>query len=221
MKRIAGFLVLTSFVAGCNNQQAQVTAEGSSTLRVVEPVQAVAEFNDVPILAGGAVARVEPAEIAEPSEVPSPIGAGRALVPGKGEANDSPHADKASAGGKQTVSGAAVSGEGFTVQMQAASPVKVGEATTITVLLTAQAPFKCNDKYPYKFKFEPNPGVGFQSDVVRGMKIEGKQASLNAQVTAKAAGKQTVAGELSFSVCTPDKCLVEKKRLSVSFDVNG
>jgi hypothetical protein len=135
----------------------------------------------------------------------------------------SPRAEEAADGAAKAgvVTGPAATGEGYSVQLQAAGPLKVGQAATLTVSLKALEPFKCNDKYPYKFKFEPNAAVSFQSDVVRGMKIEGKQATLSAPFTPKAAGKQTVSGELSFSVCTPDKCLVEKQRLTISFDVSA
>lgn len=190
MKNISCLLVLMTLAAGCQSLHAREALENEAA-----PEQKVTSRVGLD------------APTAPVQDLP---GAGE--VPG---AEESP--DGASALG--TVTGPPATGEGFSVHLETTDALKVGQAATLNAVLKAKEPFKCNDKYPYKFKFEPNAAVTPQSEVVRGVKIEGKQATLTTSITPKAVGKHTVAGELSFSVCTPDKCLVEKQRLTISFEV--
>ncbi len=115
--------------------------------------------------------------------------------------------------------GPSAQGEGFEAHLAASNAYKAGAKGTVTVVLNAKAPFHCNDKYPYKFTVKPTAGVQFAQDVVKGMKIGEQQSTMAVEFTPSAAGKHTLEGTLAFSVCTDDKCLVEKQALSVTIDV--
>ncbi len=117
--------------------------------------------------------------------------------------------------------GASASGEGFEVHLAASESYEAGKKGVVTVVLNAAAPFHCNDKYPYKFTVDADPQLEYAQDVVRGMKIGESQSTMPVEFTPASAGKHTVKGTLAFSVCTDDKCLIEKQPLSVSIDVKG
>ena len=95
------------------------------------------------------------------------------------------------------------------------SPVKAGQPGALSVVLVAKAPYHVNDKYPIKLKLKETPGVKYDNLVVNkdAVKLEATKAVMPVTFTADAAGKRTVAGQFAFSVCTEDKCLMEKRDL--------
>jgi hypothetical protein len=103
--------------------------------------------------------------------------------------------------------------------MQGAGSVQTGKAANVQVVLEAVAPFHCNDKYPYKFTPAPTAGVTYPQEVIRGMNVTEQRSTMSIPFTASQAGKKTLSGELAFSVCTDDKCLIEKQQLSMTVEV--
>jgi len=101
------------------------------------------------------------------------------------------------------------------------APVKAGQAGALEVVLVAKAPFHVNDKYPIKLKLKETPGLKYENLVVGkdAAKIEAMKAVVPVGFTPDAAGKRTVAGQLAFSVCTEDKCLMEKRDLALDVTV--
>jgi hypothetical protein len=117
----------------------------------------------------------------------------------------------------KTVAGSGASGEGFSVSIQAPSPVRSGEMASAVVVLSAKDPYKCNEKYPYKLVLDaPSGGVSYPQQTVRGMSIGQKQSTMSVPFSPGQAGSVTVAGLFHFSICTADKCLIEKQRVSVT-----
>jgi hypothetical protein len=119
------------------------------------------------------------------------------------------------------VQGPAVSGEGFKVYLEAQPSYPVAKPGHVRVVLLATAPFHCNDKYPYKFTTTASDGIEFTEPVVRNANIGAERSTIEVPFTPQRAGKLTLNGELSFSVCTDDKCLIEKQALSVPVEVSG
>jgi hypothetical protein len=115
-----------------------------------------------------------------------------------------------------------ISESNFELSMAPKGPYKVGQAGEVSVLLEAKAGFKVNDKYPYKFKLKEAPGVKFPAPVVGkdAVKLEEKRATLPVHFTPEAAGKHSIGGQLSFSVCTDDKCLIEKRDLALEIQAD-
>lgn len=99
--------------------------------------------------------------------------------------------------------------------------LKAGQAGMVEVVLTAKAPFHVNDKYPLKLKLKETPGIKYESLTIGkdAAKVEQMKAVLPVKFTPDAPGKRTVAGQLAFSVCTEDKCLMEKRDLVLAVTV--
>jgi hypothetical protein len=104
--------------------------------------------------------------------------------------------------------------------LQTASPAKAGGPVQLEAVLVAKPPYHCNPEYPHKFKLNPAPaGLAYPEETVRGMKVTPERSTLAIPVNAQSAGKPTISGTLSFSVCTEERCMVEKRDLSVALDV--
>lgn len=117
--------------------------------------------------------------------------------------------------------GPAAKGEGFNVWLEGKSEYALNEPASLTIVLTAEAPFKCNDQYPYRFTVASAPGLQASESVVRGMNVDKERSTMTVPFTPIQKGSHTLSGELSFSVCTDDKCLIEKETLTFPVDVGG
>jgi hypothetical protein len=87
-------------------------------------------------------------------------------------------------------------------------------------VLDAKEPFHVNEKYPYKFKLKETSGLTFPAPLVgkEGVNLEKARATMRVPFTAQSAGRHTLSGQFAFSVCTDDKCLIEKRELSLLVD---
>ena len=94
-----------------------------------------------------------------------------------------------------------------------------GQAGEAEIVLAAKAPFHVNEKYPYKFKIKETPGLRFANLIVSKdlVKLEPARATVPVAFTPDA-GKHTLAGQLSFSVCTADQCMIEKRDLTLEIE---
>jgi len=136
----------------------------------------------------------------------------------KEKAGDKAPAAAAPAGSEKQ--GAVVSEDAFSAWLQTASPAKAGGPVQLEAVLVAKPPYHCNPEYPHKFKLNPAPaGLAYPEETVRGMKVTPERSTLAIPVNAQSAGKPTISGTLSFSVCTEERCMVEKRDLSVALDV--
>lgn len=116
--------------------------------------------------------------------------------------------------------GAVASGPSYEVWLETTGGYSVGATGSVIANVTAKPPYKCNTQYPYKLALDAPPaGVTYASAVVRGMRVDGKHASMPVQFSAASAGSYTIAGTLSFSTCTEDKCLVDKAHVGVTVEV--
>jgi hypothetical protein len=111
---------------------------------------------------------------------------------------------------------------GFDLSLEAPkASLKAGQAGAVEVVLVAKPPFHVNDKYPIKLKLKEMPGLKYQSLVVGkdAVKLEAMKAVMPVSFTPDGSGKRTVAGQFAFSVCTEDKCLMEKRDLLLDVNV--
>jgi hypothetical protein len=109
----------------------------------------------------------------------------------------------------------------FELRIVPAGDVKAGQASQAEITLVAKGPFKVNQSYPYKFKVGQAEGLKTEKPVVssEALKLEEKRAVMNVAFTADKPGKGRLLGQFSFSVCTDDKCLIEKRNLSLDMNV--
>lgn len=128
--------------------------------------------------------------------------------------------DKAAAPAGKETQGTAVTEEAFSTWLQTTSPAQAGGPVQLEAVLVAKPPYHCNPEYPHKFKLNAAPaGLSYPEETVRGMKVTPGRSVLAIPVHAQSAGKPTITGTLSFSVCTEERCMVEKRDLSVALDV--
>jgi hypothetical protein len=107
--------------------------------------------------------------------------------------------------------------EAFVLTLEAPEAVAVGKPAEAKVILEAKDPYKVNQEYPIKLTLRESSGLTFPSATVgkESVTLESKKAVLKVALTPKAAGKHELAGRLSFSVCTEERCLIEKRELAV------
>jgi len=108
----------------------------------------------------------------------------------------------------------------FALSIKPSGEYKAGQPATVEIVLEAKAPFHANEKYPYKFKTAPTSGVTFPAAIVKKdqAKVENMKVTMPVAFSAEA-GKKRVHGVFHFSVCTDDKCLIEKRALALEVDV--
>lgn len=97
-----------------------------------------------------------------------------------------------------------------------------GKSGSLDIVLMPKGGYHTNDKYPYKLKLEPGAGVKFPSEVVTkdAVTLEPMRATMKVDLVPQVAGVQQVSGQFSFSVCSAERCLVEKRDVTTTIRVN-
>lgn len=162
----------------------------------------------------------------EPAAVPAAQVSATTVEPAVGAAQHAASAHGAAADGPakpasgQPIQGAAISEEPFSIWLQSVSPIPAGSAATVEAVLVAKPPYHCNADYPHKFKLAAAPtGLAYPETTVKGAKVTAEKSVLPIPVQAQSPGKAKVSGTLSFSVCNEERCLVEKRELSLDLEV--
>jgi hypothetical protein len=132
----------------------------------------------------------------------------------------------ASTGTAQTPTPAAgprVDAPNYAIEMKAAGPYKAGQEGTVLLTLVSKGDYHINPQYPYRVKLaEGTPNVTYPKPVLQRADgtFEEKRASFKVPFVAAKAGKATIKGTLSLSVCSEANCLMEKQELELGVDVN-
>jgi hypothetical protein len=108
----------------------------------------------------------------------------------------------------------------FDLELKPKGAYQAGKKGEVEIVLLAKGPYKVNDKYPYKFKVKTTDGVNYDNPVVKDIRLEKKEARMPVTFTPASAGKKQVAGQFAFSVCTDERCLIEKRDLALDVQVN-
>lgn len=116
---------------------------------------------------------------------------------------------------------ARLSEESFDLAIAPVGEVAAGKPAKLEIVLDAKGEYKVNEEYPHKFQADEAPGVTFAQNPVKrdAAKLETKKLTLPIVFTAAEAGRRKITGKLSFSVCTPERCLLEKRDLALEIDV--
>jgi hypothetical protein len=109
----------------------------------------------------------------------------------------------------------------FTLRIEARAPYEVGKPGVVVVELKAKDPHHINQEYPHKLKLKPLDGVTLPSSILgrESMKIAPMQAELTVPFTPNRRGAFIIGGDFAFSLCTADRCLMEKRMLAVEVQV--
>ncbi|MBN4059155.1 hypothetical protein JYT22_00715 [Endomicrobium sp. AH-315-J14] len=105
----------------------------------------------------------------------------------------------------------------YNLTLEASESYAVGEEASVSVVLVAKDDYKCNDKYPYKFKLdEPPEGVSYAEMTVKGIEYGKKRSSLTVPFETSSAGSKTISGSFFFSVCNATTCKIEREKISTT-----
>jgi hypothetical protein len=109
----------------------------------------------------------------------------------------------------------------FSLTMEPQGTYAAGKPASVAVRLTAKGPHHINQEYPHKMKLKASDGVAFPQPVIGrdAMKISNTQAEFSVVLTPNRSGKATVGGDFAFSLCTADRCLIEKRALALDIQV--
>jgi hypothetical protein len=119
-----------------------------------------------------------------------------------------------------------------TYELALASPDAwaAGKESTAAITVTAKSGFHVNPEYPVSFKPEGSESVKFSGERVAltaGTKTPCAEKAEDAckvefplPATPEKAGPAKLAGVLAFSVCSADKCLIEKVPVTLAISVD-
>lgn len=113
-------------------------------------------------------------------------------------------------------------GQAFSVWLQSSGRYTAGQQGTVEAVVVPKGPFHCNQEYPYKFTASAgSPGVTYPKPVVRaeGLTVSPSRAVMRVPFVPQNAGDVKVGGTYSFSVCTDEQCVVEKRDVFVTVKV--
>jgi hypothetical protein len=147
-----------------------------------------------------------------------PVSAKTEIAPQAGKGDTKPAVPVAPAEQKAK-RGAAADEEPFTAWLEGDVPLNAGQPANLRVVLQAKPPYHVNADYPHKIALDPAPGVTYPAPVAKGMQVTPAQGVLPVPVVAGPAGQATVKGKLSFSVCTEERCLIEKRDLALDLEI--
>ena len=118
-------------------------------------------------------------------------------------------------------------GEAYEVALEAPAAAAVGRVTVARVVVTARGPYHVNRDYPMAFRPDASTRPAFAADRVplgagaartACKDFPGEDCSVSAplEFTAAPGGETRLSGTVAFSVCNPDRCLIEKVPLSAT-----
>lgn len=110
----------------------------------------------------------------------------------------------------------------FDLVLRPVGALSAGKPGAVEILLSAKGGYHCNEKYPYKFKVEESAGVVFASRIFTAdtLTLEAERATMNVAFTPETPGEKTLRGTFSFSLCSAERCLVEKRALETPVAVS-
>jgi hypothetical protein len=112
--------------------------------------------------------------------------------------------------------------ENYVAEITASGSYKAGAEGTVEVVLVPKAGYHTNAQYPYKFKLsDPPDGVSFPKPILSRAdgNFEEKRGSFKVPFVAAKAGKATINGTLSLSVCSEANCIMDTVPLEVAVEV--
>lgn len=109
----------------------------------------------------------------------------------------------------------------FSLKLEPRTPYGVGKPGEVVLQLKAKEPHHINQEYPHKLKLKATDGVAFPQTVLGrdAMKIATMSAELSVPFTPAKTGTYSIGGDFAFSLCTADRCLMEKRALAVAINV--
>ena len=103
----------------------------------------------------------------------------------------------------------------FSVSLSKSGTYSAGNSGILMLELQAKAPHHVNQEYPHKFKLKPVDGISFPNPTLArdAMTVQPMAIVLRVPLKPMHKGAFKVEGEFAFSLCTADRCLIEKRSL--------
>jgi hypothetical protein len=112
------------------------------------------------------------------------------------------------------------SGAPYSAWLQANGLFFVGKAASVQAVVIAKAGYKCNDAYPFKFKWgSGSAGLSYPSPIARSVSRGSSRTVVSVPFTPTSAGKKTISGTLYLSVCDEKSCVIKREKLSIGVEV--
>jgi hypothetical protein len=112
--------------------------------------------------------------------------------------------------------------ETYIAEIKPSGAYKAGTEGVIEVTIATKGDYHINAQYPYKFKAtDPAPdGIKYSKPILvrADGTFEEKRGSFKVPFTVSKAGKATVSGTLSLSVCSDANCIMDKVDLDVEVE---
>ncbi|HTJ81467.1 MAG TPA: hypothetical protein VL400_07070 [Polyangiaceae bacterium] len=112
--------------------------------------------------------------------------------------------------------------DNYTAEMKPEGNYTVGKEGTVEVVVTARGDYHLNPQFPIKFTVgAAADGLAFPKVVLKrdDGKFDEHGGSFHVPFTAARAGKFSVSGTMSISVCNEKRCLMEKVPLDLEVTV--
>jgi len=109
----------------------------------------------------------------------------------------------------------------FSLSLSKSGSYSAGNSGALMLELKAKAPHHVNQEYPHKLKLKPVDGILFPNPTLArdAMTLEPMAIVLRVPLKPTRAGAFKVEGEFAFSLCTADRCLIEKRTLVREIEV--
>jgi invasion protein IalB len=125
--------------------------------------------------------------------------------------------------------GSRAEGEAWTVALDASGECRAGRPCSARLRIAAKAGYHVNLDYPTLFRPAGSAGIDFAADRVpigaaltrlpcADLLEQACEVSAPVPFVARANGPVRVAGTLAFSVCNPERCLIERVPLALALD---
>ena len=110
----------------------------------------------------------------------------------------------------------------FDVVLRPVPPFAAGKPGKVEIVLDAKGEYHMNETYPYRFKTHASDGVAYAAPTFSkdSMRLEGTKGTMTLEVTPASPGEKSVSGLFLFSVCSAERCLVEKRELMAKLAVD-
>jgi hypothetical protein len=151
------------------------------------------------------------------------VGAALAVAAGCGRSEAAQPRKVAAENTTQVGAGPKAETDNYIAEIKANGSYKAGAEGTVEVILVAKGSYHTNEQYPYKFRTaDPAPdGVTFPKPVLQRAdgSFDKAKGTFKVPFVAAKAGKVTISGTLSLSVCSDANCIMDKVPLEVAVDV--
>ncbi|MSP59435.1 MAG: hypothetical protein EXR72_03670 [Myxococcales bacterium] len=97
---------------------------------------------------------------------------------------------------------------------------KVGQAAVAQVVIKAAPGYHLNKDFPTSLKLDPTAGIDLPKPKLlkADAKLSEMEGSFDVALTAREAGKKTIAGVLAFAVCTATTCDPQRVKVAIAVD---